>query len=238
MANTVEPEAAAIRLPREAISDLTNLIRLRSKVVALAQKTVDEPPAASIGGFSARAAAKLGLKQVEVSEIATGLWNIKNLQRHLGVDTKSLIETISSSLKLQPLPSWQAENLKGWPEASQAIASALDLVTDDHPLLVSAKTSVLAYTQEHLLTNTRIITDVRPVFDTAGQRILETVIVHTLALHYVNEAQDRTMIALSLDLGDVIELRKQCERAERKAKVVAEALKTLNPVVLPEQIEP
>jgi hypothetical protein len=49
-----------------------------------------------------------------------------------------------------------------------ALATALGAINDNHALLTSTKATLLAYSQQNLLMSARIITDVRPVFNAAG----------------------------------------------------------------------
>lgn len=121
-----------------------------------------------------------------------------------------------------------------WEAAVPAVVAALDAISDDHPLLISAKATLLAYSQQNLLMSARVITDVRPVFNAAADKIVETVITHTLLVSYRADNRPRLM-TFALDQEDVEKLGKQCERAELKARVTKEQLKEFNPVILPEK---
>ena len=236
MANGSETDTPFVRLPQRAISDFTQLIKNRQHIRAIVEQSASELPAASIDAFSARVSAKTKIDAALVATVATALWNIKSLQRNLKVDNKRLVEIIGKSLTLQADEEWKTRYLKEWQETSETLSTALDSLADDHPLLISGKAHTLAYAHDHLLMASRVITDVRPVFDAAGERILETVITHTLAISYMDSGETRRAISFALDQRDVNELRKQCERAERKAKVVKSSL-GCNPVILPEDAE-
>ena len=67
------------------------------------------------------------------------------------------------------------------------------------------------------------MTDIRPVFNAAGDKILHTVVTHSLLVDYIDGNQF-AKIELGLDGADLTELRKVLERAEQKALTLREAL--------------
>src|SRR5438128_1255342 len=230
MAKKKQQRLSLLHLPKGAIGDIAELIENREHVPRVVQACSAEKPAASIASLSLAVASKTSLEALVVSEIAMALWNLKNLQRNLEVDGKRLIQEVTTALQVQATSEWKAEYSEEWEKTSGILADALQAITDDHPLMISAKATNLAYTHPDLFIGCRVITDVRPVFDTAGNKIVETVITHTLAINCVDEAQERRLMTFALDQKDLTALRKQCERADRKSKVVLEALKHLNPV--------
>lgn len=223
----------SIRLSTGTEQDLGRLIQHKEHISNIVIAAIGEQPAANIRGFSARLASKISLETELVDEVITALWNIKNVQRNLGVNSETIIKVLTKSLQRSASEEWQSEYLDAWKESADEIAHALDSLTDDHAIFISAKANSLAYTQQNLMVNARIITDVRPVFDTAGENILETVITHMLALRYADGSRERRLITFALDNEDLASLRRQCERAERKSQVTVEALKEFNPVILP-----
>jgi len=63
------------------------------------------------------------------------------------------------------------------------------------------------------------VTDLRPVFNEAGDRIVQSVISHVLSIDY-HDGMDHRVIQFSLDAGRLAELKEDCERAIRKAAVL------------------
>jgi len=66
-----------------------------------------------------------------------------------------------------------------------------------------------------VLTDTRLITDLRPVFNAAGDEIKAIVLTHVLSVSYFDGSQ-RRRIEFALDVADLGQLRKIAERAYRK----------------------
>lgn len=224
-----------LHLPKAAIADLVELAGVSDDISAIIEASIGELPAASIDGISARLASKANVDFSIVQTVVTALWNIKNLQRRFGIsDGEKLVEQLSRVLKSE----LEQEDFATWQDGMNQIAAALDAMTEDHPITISIKASGLAYAHQHLMINARLITDVRPVFDVSGENIVETVIAHTLALEYTDYFEKK-MITFALDSQDVISLRSQCERAERKARATLEALQRadLNPILIPENAD-
>jgi len=94
------------------------------------------------------------------------------------------------------------------------------LLSINGALDVASKVGELLLEYEHLFLSSRIITDIRPVFDSDLNKIpAGALIVHTLKLEYKqgNEEKDFYM---ALDTNDVKKLREQLDRAEQKAESI------------------
>jgi hypothetical protein len=234
MAKNDDKEHQSIRLPPPALEDLAELARHQSHLMPIARESASQRPAASVLALSAQVSEKTGIAVGIVQGLGMALWNLKTLQGDLGLNGKSMVGLITRSLERTAKADWKSENFEHWKQAADEVAKTLDLIDADHPLMISAKAGTLAYTHQNLWMNARLITDVRPVFDTAGNKIVETVITHSLVVNYADGTGDRRLIALALDQSDILDLRRQCDRAELKARVTVDALKSLNPVLLPE----
>lgn len=82
---------------------------------------------------------------------------------------------------------------------------------------------------EQLFCNARIITDIRPIFETDIEKGLKgTVIFHTLKIvyHGANNKEDHQEFYVALDSDDLSKLRSAIDRAEEKHKVLESSLKT------------
>ena len=148
-----------------------------------------------------------------------------------------MIAILTASLERYATDEWREKHLGHWRGSTEVIAEAITGISEDHPLLVSEKAETLAYSHQNILTSQRIITEVRPVFDTAGESIKEALILHTLLIEYYDGISGPKRISFTLDSADVAALRKGCQRAEGKTKSLKQGLKSLNPIELPEDIE-
>jgi hypothetical protein len=87
----------------------------------------------------------------------------------------------------------------------------------------TAKAIELSYDCDNLLQRTRVMTDVRPLFEDGGHAIDGAVVAHTLRLSYDSAGTDHE-ISLSLDGTDLRRLIEDCERALQKEKSAHEQL--------------
>lgn len=226
----------AVRLSDGIVSDLIDLLRNRDQIAPIIGAAAKVSPASSVDAFSSRVAEELELGVAVVREVLNTLVNIRRLQRAREAEASRMVESLTASLERYAGERWNAEYSKQWKETTQVIVEAIDSIHEEHPLLVSEKAETLAYSHQNIVTSQRIITDIRPVFDTTGTEIKETLVLHTLLIEYYDAISPPRRIALALDSADVAALRKSCERAEGKAKAALEALKSLNPVELPEKL--
>jgi hypothetical protein len=226
-----------IRLPEQIVSDLTDLVKNRDHIANIVGAAESVSPASSIRAFTSRVAENVDVEPSVVFDVLHTLVNIRRMQRAKSVEAERMIEILTVSLQRDASERWKEEYFQEWRDSCEAIVGAIEKIHEDHPLFVSEKAESLAYSHQNILTSQRIITDIRPVFDTAGAEIKETLILHTLLIEYYDGISAPKRIAFTLDLADIAELRKACQRAEGKAKSALHALDSLNPIELPEKLE-
>lgn len=95
------------------------------------------------------------------------------------------------------------------------------------PLGVTVRAGMLSLENEHTLRETRVLTDIRPVFDPGDSEpaLTSAVIVHTLKLSYRDDNSPKDFF-VALDTEDVRVLIEQLERAKSKAESLKSVLKT------------
>ena len=81
---------------------------------------------------------------------------------------------------------------------------------------IAATALELAYDYANLLQRTRILTDVRPIYNKPADRIEGAVISFTMRLKYSN-ADGEHDLSIALDEEDIETLCEQCQRAIVKA---------------------
>jgi len=93
------------------------------------------------------------------------------------------------------------------------------ILTIDTGIFYFEKAVKLLAERSKLIENTRIITDIRPVFK--EQKIEPPdycLITHNLRINYVTESRDKKKVYFALDRQDLIELKSQIDRALEKEK--------------------
>lgn len=93
----------------------------------------------------------------------------------------------------------------------------IKLLTVDAPIFYFEKTIRLLLERSKLIVNTRIITDIRPVFkEEYVDRPNYSLITHNLRIEYTKDLGNRKRIFFALDHQDLINLQNQIERALEK----------------------
>src|SRR5437588_96772 len=107
MAKPADTELGLIRLPEQAREDIVALVGNSKYLPAITQQSSTENPAASIAGFCSRIAPRVGLDTATLTDVAMALWNLKIIQRDLGVDGKTLVENLTRSLEVHAPDAWK-----------------------------------------------------------------------------------------------------------------------------------
>jgi len=113
------------------------------------------------------------------------------------------------------------------PDKWEALAARLALLLPCPSIGITSKALDVLTQHEHVYARSRVLTDLRPVFDTdVISRPRAGVIVHQLEIRYYQDSGERRFF-VALDSEDVKELREVVERAaakeERLCGVAAEA---------------
>ena len=151
-------------------------------------------------------------------------------------DLLNILEAIVSLYPLQAYSSLTIEDLAS--SLGEAVAELEDFhnVTEEQKKIfearittllsingaldVASKVGELLLEYEHLFLGSRIITDIRPVFDSDLNKIpAGALIVHTLKLEYKQGNEEKDFY-IALDTNDVKKLREQLDRAEQKAESI------------------
>lgn len=88
---------------------------------------------------------------------------------------------------------------------------------DANPVRTTVKALDVAYEYANLLQSSRIMTDVRPVFNEDGDAIEGAVVAFTLRMNLLNAGHSQSL-SIALDALDLRLLLEQCERALQKAE--------------------
>jgi len=212
-------KAVGTYLSQKARADLVHLAQSGDKVAKISACTSRLKPGIGFSDMAQTVAEETGIATDDVHRILWTIWNLYQLKSHLQTTATDLIATITKSL-----PTAQSED---WQQVAHALSGLLDSLDEGHPLVVARKAQDLLFEHQNVFEEARLVTDVRPVFDSRGSKVLEAFIIHTLLVRYYESGESRR-VAFALDAGDVAKLRSLCERAETKAAVLKEALKDLS----------
>jgi hypothetical protein len=158
----------------------------------------------------------------EILNTACALYFIRTTRR---LTTESLAQAVSQSLPdplpENPIPKEKRQQLK------DRLAILLSL---EGSLAVTAKAVDVRTEQERVFCNTRIISDIRAVFTSSETSAPAAMIIHNLQIgyHHSAEGNKHQEFYVSMDMEDLVKLKKEIERAEKKTETLKAILKASN----------
>lgn len=135
------------------------------------------------------------------------------------------IQDLLSGVRMSLASKWSEEKVRSWDSRSDLLAGFLSL----EMFSLAIKARDLSFDFERYYLASRILTDIRPVFDDARSQIKAAMVIHTLRIEFIAPNDEQCDLSMALDLDAIKQLRKICDEAIRKEEI---ALK-----ILPENIE-
>jgi hypothetical protein len=203
--------AAGITVPPSGRAQLEVLLKHIDHAKEIIRKAQDVEPGITIFQVLRPLATKLAVNYSDLLDLFFALENLHRLEEEFGTASDALDRIISAVD--QELANKIEEN-------KSRMLEMLEAYKGNHPINITFKAQKLAYLHERIYREGEIITDVRPVFDATGEKVLEAIIGHTLTISFSRVGQNNERIHLALDAGDVLDLRKACDRAIIKAKTL------------------
>jgi hypothetical protein len=214
-----------LKLDPAALRDLAFLATNEDQLPLVAKAAADAPSGRDFSTITKHVAGATGLPAADVERILQTLQNLSYLKTRMRLSYEELLDLITESF-VQRCDAEDQDQLDSWRAARGAILVVLEAIGPDHPLQVARKAERLMYAHQNILIDARIITELRPVFNEAGDRIVQGIIANTLLIDYLDGGVSRS-IEFGLDATDVAELRRISERAEGKAVAMKQSLSGL-----------
>ncbi len=148
-----------------------------------------------------------------------------SLQRHTDLTAEIILDMIGASFS-RGSEAESAFDPKKWKARRPLLATIL---ANDRFQTIS-KALELSYDYMNILQTSRIITDVRPLYDADGDHVEGLIIAFTLRVIY-DSAEGQHSLSLALDSADIKRLEEQCCRALVKARAARD--KIAEPAGLP-----
>lgn len=168
--------------------------------------------------ISSKIADILGIKKIEADEIINALYSLYNLKDITNVDAKQIAGDL-------------VEGMRDFIDDASLISAKvsdqiLKILTSQSPFALTFKSTDLFSEREKFILNTRIISDIRPIFcDGETIEIEGATIVHTLKVEY-DESGTTKEIFLGLDEQDLKKLKENILRAEQKSALIPKVFGT------------
>ena len=144
------------------------------------------------------------------------LLSLHGMLRQLDLSPEEVFAGLNSGLQKSE---WDETALKEWASVSVIFKKLFEL-----PIVqLTAKALDLSYQHSHLLVRARIITDIRPLYNSDATEIQGTIISHKFMLRY-DDIEGEHEISCAVDERDIKSLIKQCERALIKSQTAMNQL--------------
>lgn len=141
--------------------------------------------------------------------------NFNRILRQLPEREESLPEAITAGIERSDFPGWDEEAKNRWSERDQILRP---LWQRDGVVATMAKARELLLDVQSVLRQSKVLTDVRHIYNRDATNVDGALILHTLSVEYV-EGDNVKDLHLTLSSGDVEHLIKQLQRAQQKARV-------------------
>lgn len=210
-------EPARFPVPAAELPAFHALLRLGREVLErLAEELCKEPPSLDPDTLAESVARRVDADCETVRSAVLLLWRLKMVQRRLDVSGEEFVASLGLGLQELPAKDWTEKDQECWTSVADVVVRSL---SSDNAITAGAKAGELLLDQHLVFCSSRVITDMRPVFDDSAQAIMGFLPFHTLVLRCHEGAEGRDL-HVAMDLKDVGILREQLERAEQKERLV------------------
>jgi hypothetical protein len=202
------------QLPELVQRDLLRLAEHAPDILKFLEGTKADSPSVSTRKFSRPLAERLGLSVRDADRLLFAFQNLQQIDQE--TDREKTFEIVADRLASDGREKWLAQRT--------VILSIFALLDEDHPAVISIKAARLSHSYERIFVNAEIITDIRPVFTSKGDKILNMVVQHKLVVTEHDNQHHDLDLHFVMDAQDILTLKTACERAIQKAQVLKDSL--------------
>jgi hypothetical protein len=212
-----------VTIPESAYPAIQALVHLSSEDFELLLKALAGADAAAMPDqFATHVAEKTpGIKALTTKAIVNELFKLASVKE----DTGETLPDFAKSIADAALAAEQSEKFPFSEKDKDVLRDRLvRLFESKAPLGLTAKAWDLLTDAQHLYYTSKILTDIRPVFNEDGTATEAAVMIHHLMIHY-RDSNDHKNFFVTLDSRDLKHLRGVLDRAERKIATLKPILK-------------
>lgn len=214
-----------LRLDSEQIESIGRVLTLDSAQLAAIRdhwdglKSSPLHPADLIAATRGCSDPKTGeaLDKVVCEELVGQLLSFYTVLRRSGSELDDIREALARAFSFQLTPDQN--------ETWQTIETEFFVLLASKVVRLTALALELSYDYANLLKRTNVIADIRPIYDDTAETIDATVISFTLRLEY-SSSIGVSDLSIAMDEEDLVQLRKQCDRALKKSKTAEKNLES------------
>jgi hypothetical protein len=198
-----------IRATKHQLADLKRISELEATALSGVQQSLADlkKPALHPEELLSTVRNELG---DDAEPVVRQLLSLYGLIRRSGSTVEDVISGVRDAISQQGQD--VGLELTAWSNVEGVFQSLLQ----DRNVRLAAAAIELSYDYANLLQRTKILTDIRPLFNEVGDEIEAAVVSYTLRLHFSTSEGDHEL-SVALDESDVKMLRAQCDRAITKA---------------------
>lgn len=206
-----------LRVPPALADDLKQIAELGTEPLEQLVASLDTAAQTLVKPADLRKAIISSVPKEAAGAVEKLLIGLSTLRR----DSDASIEDIFAALgEAGARFSWKESLLRSW----QAVQAPLRALLEKPSVSATAKAVDLLYDYDHFFSSAKILTDIRPVFDDSKTKMVGATVNQTFRLQYSDGAGTSTDISLIIDLDDIERLRKLCDEAIQKERIVREQL--------------
>ena len=231
------PKLTSVQIPEEAYSAFKNLIEFGpARIQRLSEAPRHTGPTLDPAGLRALSVSKK-LEDVDLSEnIETILRDVVfPIRRTMYLHDVSACDMVSGlgeaiariSSSGEPGASFSQDEAAQWEECESAISELLDSDT----MKIEGKAEALIDARGNRVFGINLYSDLRPLFDEAGEQVKANVLTNTLVIRFNRGGMPCTE-TFSLDPASLKDLKEQVDRALRKNGTLAKGGEVQNVRVL------
>jgi hypothetical protein len=215
--------AIQFHLSKSQIVDLKAILDLGPEVLGAVVDRIERLEPAPLAPAELQTAVQEVIRDnpTVIDSILRQALSLASLQRRRNLAPDEVLAGIRNGLRTSS-SEWDRDSLAKWnelePTFRRLIASS--------KVATTAKVLDLSYDYTNLLQTTRIVTDIRPVFNGDATQIDGAVVSFTLRLSY-DSSEGNHSLSIAMNQADVKSLSEQCERALRKSALARDKIASL-----------
>jgi len=202
----------------------TNFLEKLADEIALKSPSIDPE------GLIKSVVSVSDLPEGKVRSVLRLVCRLAFVQRRMEMEVSSFVGALTEDLSRRSTKEWTNEDREAW---LARIPIFQKFLLPEGPIALGAKASDLLVEKPNIFLKTRIITDVRPVFDDPGKKIQCVIPSHTLVIRFI-EAGDLNEFHVSMDIEDLRLMKDHLERAIEKERIIRSELNRFKIRTLPE----
>jgi hypothetical protein len=208
-------------LPPAAYADLRQFAELAPQ---LAPVLVAQRPAnfeRRMSSLVTHVAKHLKMPEEKVHSAIRAILGIRGILKSSSLTAEALFEAMERHFNERSEAEWTPDSRKNWASHREPILQILRQTDDAFGFIV--KRRELTYAHERIYRSSRLLVDIRPIYNKAADDIDDLVVTTSLVITYTNGADNsRQTVQFALDRRDVLDLLVQCERAKKKMNTLEE----------------